>query len=93
MTSKSKLSFILVFFLNFHKMLRNPNHQARPSFNEISSRYLQQSSPQLLYWSSEDNDLSPSVGVLGTHLEEAFELHLDLQEKYKFTKFCIQPKF
>ncbi len=61
---------------------RNFNHQERPNFVELYNHYLQQTSANILHWSPEDDSLSSAVGVLGAPLEEAHELHLDLQEKY-----------
>ena len=47
----------------------------------ICSSYIQQSS--ILYWEPDDETLSPTVGMCGAPLEEAYKLHLDLQCKYK----------
>ena len=63
--------------------LRNPKHEERPGFEQICSKHLQQSSARMLYWNPEDNDLSPSVSVLGAPLENAIGLYMDLQNKYK----------
>lgn len=66
----------------YNHAYRNPDHEKRPSFKQICSQHLQESSARLLYWSPDDNNLSPSVGLLGAPLEQAFKLHMDLQEKY-----------
>ncbi len=62
---------------------RNPDHQSRPKFSDISQRYLQQPSSSLLHWSPEDNRISPQVGVYGAPLHEAERLYIDLQHKYE----------
>ena len=62
---------------------RNPDHQLRPTFSEVCQKYLKQSSAMLLYWTPQDEGVSPAVGVCGAPLQEAEKLHLDLQMKYK----------
>jgi len=61
---------------------RNPDPMNRPSFKMISENYLKQPSGRLLYCSTEDDKLSPKVGVCGAELEEAQHLHKDLQRMY-----------
>ncbi len=66
-------------FCHFH---RNPEHQYRPKFGEISSQ-LRAPATKLLYWSAQDSKLSEGAAVLGASLEEGYKLHEDLREKYK----------
>lgn len=55
----------------------------RPSFKELCGQHLKQASAKLLYWCPDDDTLCPSVAELGAPLEQAFKLHMDLQETYK----------
>ena len=63
-------------------LLRNPNHQERISFNDISD-YLRQSDETLTYWSQEDKSVSPKVHILGAALHSSERLYSDLQLHYK----------
>ena len=66
---------------------RNPDHRKRPNFYEASDSL---SRPELLLTSfGEELDLTsvpPSALVLGSPLEAAKSLYLDLQHTYRKTK-------
>ena len=61
---------------------RNPEHKERPSFKELCEKHLQEPASKSLYWNPADDALSQDVEVLGAPLEQAFNLHLDLQQRY-----------
>ena len=65
-----------------HSYYRNPEHQYRPKFGVICSR-LQAPATKLLYWSPQDSSVSEKASVLGASLEEGYNLHGDLKDKYK----------
>lgn len=61
---------------------RNPDHNQRPSFDSIHD-YLESPEESLLQWNDRDIDPDRLAHVLGSPLEEANNLYLDLQRIYQ----------
>ena len=61
---------------------RNPEHHARPTFEDITLD-LARDPVVLLSWSQQDKETSSKAAVLGAPLEEGRHLYKKLQNKYQ----------
>ena len=61
---------------------RNPEHHARPTFEDITMD-LARDPVVLLSWSQQDKETSSKAAVLGAPLEEGRHLYKKLQNKYQ----------
>ena len=68
--------------MNIAYYCRNPDHQQRPSFEDVCV-YLQKPTAKLAYWSRSDDMIAENINSLGAELDIASELYLDLQVMYK----------
>ena len=62
-------------------IFRNPEHNTRPTFEDITLD-LARDPVVLLSWSQQDKETSSKAAVLGAPLEEGRHLYQDLQNKY-----------
>ena len=63
------------------KILRNPDHHSRPTFEDIT-RELATDPEALLSWSQQDKATSSKAAVLGAPLHEGRHLYPHLQQRY-----------